>query len=145
MEPARARPASGAWIVLLALGGFAGNLALSLLDHAQNGFFSPLEWVPVGAAAFGCSFYLVGFLGADPRMLRVCLGICGLEALVGAAGFVLHLLEDLRKPAASLTARFVHGAPVFAPLLFANLALLAGLGLWAMLRQGRRGLTEPSR
>jgi hypothetical protein len=64
-------------------------------------------------------------------------GVCGLEALVGVLGFVLHLLEDARKPTVSVAARFVHGAPVFAPLLFANLAVLAGIGLWAMLRQGK--------
>jgi hypothetical protein len=29
----------GRWVLLLALGGFAGNLVLSLCDHAQNGFF----------------------------------------------------------------------------------------------------------
>ena len=33
------------WVLFLALGGFAGNFVLSLTDHAQNGFFNPLEWV----------------------------------------------------------------------------------------------------
>ncbi len=28
---------------------------------------------------------------------------------------------------------FVYGAPVFAPLLFANLAILATIGLWELL------------
>src|SRR5262249_33439532 len=35
------------WILLLALGGFAGNFVFSLTDHAQNAFFNPIEWVPV--------------------------------------------------------------------------------------------------
>src|SRR4051812_14059270 len=30
------------WVLLLALGGFAGNFVFSLTDHAQNGFFNPL-------------------------------------------------------------------------------------------------------
>jgi ABC-type spermidine/putrescine transport system permease subunit II len=38
-------PAFGWWIVLLALGGFVGNLGMSLLDHAQNGLFRWTEWV----------------------------------------------------------------------------------------------------
>jgi len=42
MVPAES-PEWGWWIVFLALGGFAGNLALSLTDHAQNGFFNALE------------------------------------------------------------------------------------------------------
>jgi hypothetical protein len=32
------------WVLLLALGGFIGNFVFSLTDHAQNGFFNPVEW-----------------------------------------------------------------------------------------------------
>ena len=32
-------PSWGVWVVFLAMCGFVGNLALSLCDHAQNGFF----------------------------------------------------------------------------------------------------------
>ena len=132
----------GAWILFFALGGFVGNLGLSLFDHAQNDFYGPLEWVPVVAAAFACSFYLVALLRREQAMLRLCLGVCVVEALVGLAGFVLHVLEDLHKPARPVVARFVFGAPAFAPLLFANLGLLAGIGLWAMLRE--EGRPNPS-
>ena len=107
---------------------------LSLFDHAQNDFHSALEWVPVVAAAYACAFYFVALLRRERAMLRICYGVCALEAVVGVAGFVLHVLEDLHKPAQSITAHFVFGAPAFAPLLFANLALLAAIGLWAMLR-----------
>ena len=31
------------WMLLLALGGFIGNFVFSLTDHAQNGFFNPIE------------------------------------------------------------------------------------------------------
>ena len=37
------------WVVLLAMGGFAGNFVLTLADHAQNGFFRPSEWIGVVA------------------------------------------------------------------------------------------------
>ena len=39
---------------------------------------------------------------------------------------------NLDSPTVSLWERFVFGAPVFAPLLFADLAVLAVLGLWGM-------------
>jgi hypothetical protein len=39
------------WVLLLALGGFAGNLVFSLSDHAMNGFHNPAEWVPVVSSA----------------------------------------------------------------------------------------------
>ena len=38
------------WVLLLVLGGFAGNFVFSLADHAGNGFFNPLEWLPVVAS-----------------------------------------------------------------------------------------------
>jgi hypothetical protein len=54
-------------ILLLAL----GNLGLSLLEHAQNGFFQWTEWIPVAAGAFGTSFLLVAWVRPDPGLLRV--------------------------------------------------------------------------
>lgn len=135
-------PAWGAWVVFLALGGFTGNLALSLLDHAQNGFFSRLEWTSVGAAAFGVSFLLVVALRpGDARLRAASLAVLAAEALVGALGFGLHVAANLRDPAPSLRDRFVFGAPAFAPLLFADLALLGALGIWALSRSapGARG------
>src|SRR6187455_3348419 len=35
------------WVLLLAVGGFAGNFVFSVTDHAMNGFFYPAEWIPV--------------------------------------------------------------------------------------------------
>jgi hypothetical protein len=57
-----------------------------------------------------------------------------LYAAVGVLGFVLHAVADLQRPGAGLFERLVFGAPAFAPLLFANLALLATLGIWSLLR-----------
>ena len=51
------------WVVFLAMAGFIGNFAMSLADHAQNGLFSPLEWLPVVAASYGASFLLVALSG----------------------------------------------------------------------------------
>jgi hypothetical protein len=122
-----------AWVVVLALGGFAGNLALALLDHAQNGFFRPVEWISVAAAAFAVSFLGVVLFAPSRSLIRATLVVMALQIAVGALGFLLHLQADLRGRG-SLHDRFVHGAPVFAPLLFADLALLAGIGLLGMAR-----------
>lgn len=40
------------WMLLLALGGFVGNFVFSLTDHAMNGFFNAVEWIPVVSSAF---------------------------------------------------------------------------------------------
>lgn len=137
-------PTWAGWVVFLALGGFAGNFALSLLDHAQNGFFRPVEWISVGAAAFACSFLAVALLWPSRALLRASLGVMALEVLVGVLGFVLHAQSDVHRRG-SVSDRVVHGAPVFAPLLFADLAILAAIGLVAMLRRPLADAPEAAR
>jgi hypothetical protein len=123
------------WILVLALGGFIGNLGLSLLDHAQNGFFRPIEWVSVVAAAFGASFLLACLLfPQDARLGRLTAGVMLGEIAVGVWGFALHLAADLGGPSDTLRDQLIYGAPVFAPLLFTDIAVLSLIGLWARAR-----------
>ena len=126
-------------VVLLALGGFVGNLALSLADHAQNGFFHVTEWIPVAAAAMAVSFLgVLLFRPEDQALTRGTLIVLVLQVLVGLLGFVLHVQANAPGGTQGMRDRFIHGAPVFAPLLFANLALLAGLGVWELLANRAR-------
>jgi hypothetical protein len=128
------------WILLLALGGFAGNFVFSLTDHAMNGFFNPLEWVPVVSSAFAVAFLLVPFVTPVGTQF---LGLCGVVLLVqgavGALGFVLHSRADLHGAAPSLFERVTTGAPIFAPLLFPNLVILALVALWVMAQHDESG------
>jgi hypothetical protein len=133
MEPAGSREVAW-WILLLALGGFGGNLVLSLLDHAQNGFFRWTEWIPVFAAAMAVGFLFVVWARPDEAIVRATFAVLGLQAAVGVLGFVLHAVADLGRSSSHLVDRFVFGAPAFAPLLFADLALLGAIGLWATRR-----------
>ena len=48
------------------------------------------------------------------------------------------------KLAEILFLRIVHGAPIFAPTLFCDLAVLAGIGLWGLSRE-RPPKTESDR
>ena len=121
------------WVVFLALGGFVGNFVLSLADHAQNGFFNRGEWIPVVASALAVAFLLMLVLRPlDAALQRATLWLLGIETLTGIAGFSLHLRANMARPGETLWARFIYGAPIFAPLLFANLAILAAIGLWAV-------------
>lgn len=133
-------PTWARWVLFLALGGFAGNFALSLTDHAQNGFFYPAEWIPVGAAALAVG-YLAALFAAPhgPGFQRVGYGVLLLEAAVGLAGFALHGLPALQESGRPLLYRVVYGAPKFAPLLFTDLAVLAALGLTGLPRRLRAG------
>jgi hypothetical protein len=123
------------WVLLLALGGFIGNFIFSLTDHAQNGFYHPTEWIPVVSSALAVGFLLVPFLvKVDRSFLGPCVAVLLLQAAVGVLGFWFHVTANLRGRSADWWENFVHGAPVLAPLLFPNLVLLAGIGLWAWRR-----------
>ncbi|AKV00378.1 hypothetical protein AKJ09_07041 [Labilithrix luteola] len=128
-------PSFGPWLVVLALFGFAGNFALSVLDHAQNGFFRPSEWIPVASSALAISTLVVTLAQPNRSNIRLAFFVMGLQVVVGTLGFVLHSLASLSGSAASFIDRFVYGAPAFAPMLFADVALLAAIGLWVMARR----------
>jgi hypothetical protein len=121
------------WVLLLGLGGFAGNFVFSLTDHAQNAFFNPLEWVPVVSSAFAIGFLIVPLvIRVTARYLWVCVAILGVQACVGVLGFGLHVWADLRRPAPTFFERILNGTPPMAPLLFPNLVLLALIALWTL-------------
>ncbi len=121
------------WVLLLALGGFAGNFVLSLADHAQNGFFHVTEWIPVASSAFAVGFLAVPLFRPVRRSyLAACVPILLLQAFVGILGFYYHNAANLHAPGDDRLGRFVYGAPPFAPLLFPNLVLLAMIGLWVL-------------
>ena len=119
------------WIIFLALGGFVGNFALSLCDHAQNGFFSPSEWIPVASSSFAIGFLSIVLLfPVSASFLNRCLMMMGLQTVVALVGFSLHLVANLTSLSTSILEKFLYGAPIFAPLLFADLAVLGAIGLW---------------
>jgi hypothetical protein len=124
-------PSFGTWILVLAFGGFLGNFALSLLDHAQNGFFSPIEWIPVAAAALAIGFLSVELARPGVMSSWFAMLVLALQVVVAVAGLALHATADLSHPTTTLLERLVFGAPVFAPMLFADLAVLVAIGLWA--------------
>lgn len=119
------------WVLLLALGGFVGNFVFSLTDHAQNGFFNPIEWVPVVTSALAIGFLLVPFvIRVSAAYWALCTVVLVVQAIVGVVGFGFHAASILRQPGATLFDRMLSGAPPMAPLLFPNLVVLALIALW---------------
>jgi len=53
----------------------------------------------------------------------------------------LHLRGNLLAPGGSPAQRFLYGAPIFAPLLLANLAVLAAIGTFPLIRGEKRSLS----
>src|SRR5579864_7749439 len=69
------------WVLLFTLGGFIGNFVFSLADHAGNGFFNRLEWVPVLASAIAVGFLVVPLMmRVSRKYIEACLAILLLEA-----------------------------------------------------------------
>jgi hypothetical protein len=121
------------WVLLFTLGGFLGNFTFSLTDHAQNGFFFSVEWVPVAASAFAIGFLAAPLIQRVSRLfIDLCAAILVLEACVGLWGFVLHTMGNLRGPSIHAFDNFIYGAPSMAPLLFPNLMILGFIGLWQL-------------
>ena len=128
-----ASPTWGQWVVFLALGGFVGNFALSLIDHAQNAFFYWTEWIPVIVSALAVGILTaVVFRPPTRLLLRTAFVVMGLQVVVGVLGAFLHAAPLFTGTVAETgfwdALRF--GPPVFAPLLFVDIAALAALGLW---------------
>ncbi len=118
------------WVLFFAAGGFAGNFFITLVDHAQNGFFEPSEWLPVYSSAMATSFLAVFLFRVHDRPLRsACWVVLGAQVVLGVLGAILHVQADLLRLDEGIRQGFVYGAPIFAPLLLADVALLGAIGL----------------
>jgi hypothetical protein len=131
------------WVLFLTLGGFAGNFVFSISDHAENGFFNPLEWVAVAASAIAVGFLVTPLLVSVPRQfITLCAAVLAFESLIGVWGFFLHAARNLHGPSVHPLANLVWGAPPLAPLLFPNLAGLGMIALWRLWQLSPR--SEPA-
>jgi hypothetical protein len=129
----RPNPEWARWVILLATGGFFGNFVLCLTDHASNGFFLKTEWIPVVSSALATGFLIVPVMQpVTRRYLDLCLGVLGLQAVVGLLGFGLHLRMNFYTPGGSFFEKSIYGAPPMAPLLFPNLVALTLIGMWEL-------------
>ena len=118
------------WLIFFGLAGFFGNFVLTLLDHAQNGFFLLTEWIPVISSAAAVSFLATALARkCSRRFFELCIAIMVVQVLVGVIGFYFHAISVNKGLSSSFFENLVYTAPVFAPLLFINLAFLSVLGL----------------
>jgi hypothetical protein len=126
------------WVIFLALGGFVGNFVFSVTDHAQNGFYHITEWIPVVSSALAVGFLCVPlFVQVSREFLHLCGLVMALQATVGLLGAFLHFRADWLGTGPTLLDRIIYGAPVFAPMLFPDLVLLASIGLYTLYVRAR--------
>jgi hypothetical protein len=121
------------WVLLFTLGGFVGNFVFSLADHAGNGFFNRLEWVPVFASALAVGFLTVPLVKqVSRRFVDLCGAVLLFESIIGIWGFFLHAKGNLVGPSVHAWDNFIYGAPPMAPLLFPNLMVLGMIAVWQL-------------
>ncbi len=108
------------WVSL----GMLATLVSSVLDHAHTDFSNRWLWVPTAAGVLGTVTPLL--MGLLPRPTRgdvwAYLGSMLVIIAVGAVGIFLHLRTNLVVEGIVVGERFIHGAPLLAPMLFADLA-----------------------
>lgn len=121
-------PKTRAYFLLIALFILATVLS-SVLDHARTNFENPWLWLPTAIGAFATFITLAmgAYVRVDRGDLLTYLAAMGLMVLVGLIGAVLHVLHDLTGQGALLVERAIRGAPLMAPLLFANMGALGVL------------------
>lgn len=123
-----------AYLFLVSLGALATVIS-SVLDHARTGFENPWLWAPTAVGVFGTVVPLVVAAIDHPTRadLITYVGAMLLMIAVGVVGAGLHISMDLTSLGELTTERFIRGAPVLAPLLYAN---IGSLGLIALLDPG---------
>jgi len=106
--------------------GLLATLISSVLDHARTNFSNPWLWVPTAAGVLGTVVAaLLGILDTPSVTdIRIYLGTMILIILVGVTGVFLHAQSNLTSEGALVVERFLRGAPILAPLLYADLATI---------------------
>ena len=103
----------------------------SVMDHARTNFVNPWLWLPTFAGLFSTFVALV--MGIHPRPSNgdrwTYIASLALLVAVGLTGAVLHFYTNMTGQYVFIMERFLRGAPILAPLLFANMGLLGFLVL----------------
>lgn len=107
--------------------GILVTVLSSVIDHARTGFTNPWLWFPTLIGVFATVVSLVaGFLGENAHSeIKTYIAAMVLMILAGMIGAYLHLQVDLTSNFVIIQERFLRGAPIMAPLNFANMGLIA--------------------
>jgi hypothetical protein len=102
------------------------TLISSVLDHARTDFENPWLWIPTAAGILGVVVSLgIGLVDKPNRGdIWVYFASMVVIIIVAVTGAVLHALSNLSVNDTIVAERFIRGAPILAPLLFADIASL---------------------
>jgi len=130
-----------AYFFITGMGALATVIS-SVLDHARTDFSNPWLWVPTAIGIFATVVATgMGFTGKPFRSdYFIYTTAMLLMILAGVLGTGLHILQDLTSLREVVLERFIRGAPLLAPLLFADIGTI---GLIALLDPVERRDKEP--
>lgn len=102
------------------------TLISSVLDHARTGFINPWLWLPtsVGVFATAAAWSMGALKRLEKADLYVYIAAMLLMIFTGLIGAWLHVNQDLVSQGTIVAERFLRGAPIMAPLLFANMGVI---------------------
>lgn len=119
-----------AYFFLVSL-GILSSLISSAFDHARTGFENPWLWLPTAAGVFATVVPAVVGAMDKPGKRDITIYIVAMVflLLVGVVGAGLHIITDLTSDFEVVPERFLRGAPILAPLLFSNMAMIGLIAL----------------
>lgn len=119
-----------AYFFLVSMGTLIALIS-SVLDHARTRFENPWLWLPVAAGAFGAvTAAMLGMFDRPSRSDLITYMVAMLVLIaVGGIGALLHVQANLTGEAAIIPERFLRGAPIMAPMLFANMGMIGLIAL----------------
>ncbi len=122
-------------VFLLVSLGILGTVLSSVIDHARTGFHNPWLWLPTIVGVFATVVAAVLGTVEEPNRKELSTFLVAMLLMVAAGliGSWFHLQTDLTANAQFVQERFLRGAPILAPLNFANMAIL---GLMILLDPG---------
>jgi len=117
---------------LIALGLYAATLS-AFLDHARTNFQDFFVWTPVVLGVFGAvvTTLMAVYSHHTHADYFIFFWVMFLMIVMGVLGLGLHINADLPEGSAGIQLeRFIRGAPVLAPMLF---AIMGAFGLITMI------------
>lgn len=114
-----------AYFFMIGMGSLATVIS-SVLDHARTDFTNPWLWVPTAVGLFSVivSVAIAAVRVPTPGDLYIYVAAMVMMILVGVAGIILHINQNLIAEGTIVGERFLRGAPFLAPLLFADMGML---------------------
>jgi hypothetical protein len=115
-----------AYFFLVGIGALITTIS-SMIDHSYSRFENPFTWIPTTVGLFSTAVFIqLGFIQEPTREeLTTYTAAVALLLITGLVGTWLHISQDLTSLGGIVGERFIRGAPVMAPMLFANMGVLA--------------------